>query len=66
MPAPRPIATLVTIMSIGKLNPYAASSASPTRPMNQVSMRLCAHHRRDAEEHGHGHVDEVPTDRTLG
>ena len=24
------------------------------------------HHRRDAEEYGHSHVDEVPTDRALG
>ena len=24
------------------------------------------HHRRDAQEYGHGHVGEVPTDRTVG
>ena len=42
VPAPSPIATLVTIIRIGNPKPNAASSASPTRPMNHVSMRLCA------------------------
>ena len=39
VPAPRPIATLVTIMRMGKPKLNAASCASPTWPMNQVSMR---------------------------
>ena len=38
-----------------------------TNPADEprVDKALC-HHRRDTEKHGHSHVDEVSTDRTLG
>ena len=42
VPAPSPIATLVTTISTGNAKPSAASSASPTRPMNHASTKACA------------------------
>ncbi len=42
VPAPRPIATLVTIIRIGNAKLSAASSRSPTRPMNHMSANACA------------------------
>ena len=41
VPAPKPIATLVTIINMGKAKLSAASSRSPTMPIKNASAKPC-------------------------